>query len=199
MLEKLPKSRGHALHARRAALERILINKLDLRRGCAELTVSSAAFADHSSIPVQYTADGEAISPPLEWRGVPESAAAIALIVEDADSPTSEPLVHAIVADIRPHVGGLFEGQLRKDAGGALNLGRNSYLQQAWLPPDPPPGHGVHRYAFQIFALRAGAPLPDSPGRNEFASAIRERTVACGCLIGTYERQTLRSFPSPQC
>ena len=70
----------------------------------------------------------------------------------------------------------------------ACRLGRNSYLQASWLPPDPPPGHGVHRYAFQVFALEAGASFDGEPGREAVLEAIREHGLASGCLIGTYER-----------
>ena len=66
--------------------------------------------------------------------------------------------------------------------------GLNSYLQQGWLPPDPPPGHGMHRYAFQVFALSAGKGLSNPLGRQELLAAVRERAIAAGCLIGTYER-----------
>jgi hypothetical protein len=59
---------------------------------------------------------------------------------------------------------------------------------QAWLPPDPPPGHGTHRYVFQVFALRSGADLSATPGRHEVIDAIANYAVACGYLIGTYER-----------
>ena len=68
-----------------------------------------------------------------------------------------------------------------------MRAGRNSYLQAAWLPPDPPPGHGVHRYAFQVFAL-AGGEFDGTPGRDAVLDAIREHGLASGCLIGTYER-----------
>ena len=190
MLEKLPESVGHALQGRRAGLEKILFNKLDLRAGVAKLEVSSLAFADYGPIPVQFTADGEAISPPLAWRGVPGAAASLALIVEDADSPTPEPLVHVIAVDIDPTRDGLSTGELQEadPKGSPVNLGRNSYLRQAWLPPDPPPGHGKHRYAFQLFALAAGDAFSHAPGREEFAAAVRERAIASGCLIGIYER-----------
>jgi phosphatidylethanolamine-binding protein (PEBP) family uncharacterized protein len=69
-----------------------------------------------------------------------------------------------------------------------VEIGRNSFFQQAWLPPDPPRAHGEHRYVFQVYALRAGTPFSDVPGRREFIAAILERAVAVGCLIGTYER-----------
>jgi Raf kinase inhibitor-like YbhB/YbcL family protein len=193
MLEKLPQAIGHALQGQRAGLDHILFNRIDLRSGTAKLEVSSLAFADHAPIPMLYTADGDAISPPLAWRGVPEAAAALALIVEDADSPTPQPLVHAIAVDIDARRDSLAEGDLAEDkrADGAdspVNLGRNSYLMQAWLAPDPPPGHGVHRYAFQLFALAAGEPFSAAPGRDELETALRERAIASGCLIGTYER-----------
>ncbi len=71
-----------------------------------------------------------------------------------------------------------------------MTLGRNSYLKQSWLPPDPPPGHGVHRYAFQLFALAGGATFSEAPGRDELATAVRDYAIASGCLIGTYERDS---------
>jgi Raf kinase inhibitor-like YbhB/YbcL family protein len=191
MLEKLPDAVGHLLEGQRAGLDKILFNSLDLRNGTARIEVSSPAFKDHAPIPARHTADGEGISPELEWRGVPPGTVALALIVEDADSPTPAPLVHAIAVDIDPLRKQLLEGELQETDHGrntALNLGRNSYLRQAWLPPDPPPGHGVHRYAFQLFALALGKPFSDKPGRDELAAALRERATASGCLIGTYSR-----------
>jgi hypothetical protein len=194
MLEKLPESIGHALQGQRAGLEKILFNRLDLRSGVAKLALASLAFVDHGPIPAQYTADGEGVSPPLSWRGVPPATATLVLIVEDADSPTPEPLVHAIAVNIDPTRDGISEGELREahtppDASGAtLHLGRNSYLRPTWLPPDPPPGHGKHRYAFQLFALTAGAAFSHAPGREEVATAVRERGIASGCLIGIYAR-----------
>jgi Raf kinase inhibitor-like YbhB/YbcL family protein len=191
MLEKLPETLGHLLGSQRAGLEKILYNTLDLRDGTARITVTSPAFVDHAPIPAQYTADGEGLSPEIDWNGVPASTAALALIVEDADSPTPAPLVHAIAVDIDPKRLQLQEGELLETNHGrntALSLGRNSYLQQAWLPPDPPPGHGTHRYAFQVFALADGEPFKNAPGRHELIEALRKRAIASGCLIGTYTR-----------
>jgi Raf kinase inhibitor-like YbhB/YbcL family protein len=191
MLEKLPQAVGHLLGGQRAGIENILFNTIDLREGTAKITLTSPAFVDHAPIPPRHTADGEGISPEIDWTGVPSSAASLALIVEDADSPTPAPLVHAIAVDIDPQRIQLREGELQ-DANGSehagISLGRNSYLRQAWLPPDPPPGHGLHRYAFQLFALAEGEPFQTAPGRNELIEALRSRAIASGCLIGTYTR-----------
>lgn len=68
-------------------------------------------------------------------------------------------------------------------------MGRNSYFQAAWLPPDPPPGHGPHRYVFQIFALRTRpVALNGVPGRGAVRRALHEGALAKGWLIGRYGR-----------
>jgi Raf kinase inhibitor-like YbhB/YbcL family protein len=190
MLEKLPPSLGHALENRRAGMEKVLYESVTLQHGGAKIKLSSPAFAPGSQLPIQFTSDGIGVSPPLQWSDVPAEATSLALIVEDADSPTSEPLVHAIAVDIDPRLHGLDEDDITAESAATpANLGRNSFLRQAWLPPDPPPGHGVHHYAFQIFALLPGDEFSNSPGRKELATAIRQRAVGSGCLIGTYRRE----------
>jgi Raf kinase inhibitor-like YbhB/YbcL family protein len=190
MLEKLPDAIGHALREQRAGIDKTAFNAVDLRQGMAAITVTSLAFADHAPIPERYTADGAGVSPPLAWTRVPAGAASVLLIVEDADAPTPQPLVHAIVVDLEPGDGALAEAALpsKDNEGAGLALGRNSFLQASWLPPDPPPGHGTHRYAFQVFALEPGEAFDGSPGRDAVLEAVRERGLASGCLIGTYER-----------
>ncbi len=198
MLENLPDSVGHALRHVRAGFEHLTFNQVEMRAGMGAIALNSLAFADHAPIPPIFTADGEGTSPPLHWTGVLEGASSLALIVEDADAPTPQPLVHAIAVHIPPGDGALSEGALQPHAprdsihlthSEMVQTGRNSYWQSGWLPPDPPPGHGVHRYVFQIFAL--GDPslvFSVTPGRSELLRAIREHGLASGMLVGTYER-----------
>jgi Raf kinase inhibitor-like YbhB/YbcL family protein len=190
MLEKLPDFVGHALRDQRAGLDQIVFNRLPLRAGQGAIAVTSLAFVDHGPLPTPCTADGDGVSPPLQWSGVPEAATSVVLIVEDADSPTPHPLVHAIAVGLAPQEGSLREGALADDADtpAEARLGRNSYLQHGWLPPDPPPGHGRHRYAFQVFALGGDEPLPEAPGRDALVEALEARAIASGLLVGTYER-----------
>jgi len=194
VLEKLPESVGHALINQRAGMENVLYNELFRHRNTARMDLTSKAFVFNGRLPMRFTADGDGASPPLSWAGVPREAESLALIVEDADSPTPHPLVHAIVVGLPAGSGSLEEASLNSahpsahpDVAG-VEIGRNSFFQQAWLPPDPPRAHGEHRYVFQLYALRAGTPFSEVPGRREFIAAILERAVAVGCLIGTYER-----------
>jgi Raf kinase inhibitor-like YbhB/YbcL family protein len=191
MLEKLPESVGHALINQRAGMENVLYNQLYRRRQTARLEVRSRAFVFNGRLPMRCTADGDGVSPPLDWDRVPaDGTASIALIVEDADSPTPHPLVHAIVVGLAGTSGSLEEGVLNSPnhLGPGVEAGQNSFFRQGWLPPDPPRGHGEHRYVFQVFALRAGQPFSEAPGRREFIDAVLDRAIAVGCLIGTYER-----------
>ena len=198
MLEKLPDAIGHALQGVRAGLENTVFNQSGLRAGLAAIDVGSLAFADHAPIPVRYTADGPGLSPPLHWRGVPPGTASVVLVVEDADAPTPRPLVQAIVVDLPADPeGALPEGALTSPDhdSDAVHEGRNSFLSAAWLPPDPPPGHGPHRYVFQVFALGAAAHGDDfgsTPGREAVTDAVQARGLASGCLVGTYERHDTR-------
>ena len=75
MLEKLPEAVGHALRERRAGLDQIAFNLVDLRGGTAAIEVRSVAFPDHGRLLPNYTADGEGVSPPLQWTGVPKNTA----------------------------------------------------------------------------------------------------------------------------
>lgn len=190
MLEKLPESVGHALINQRAGMENVLYNQLYRQRQTGRLDVRSRTFVFNGRLPARYTADGDGISPPLAWSEIPQGTASVALIVEDADSPTPHPLVHAIVVGLEGADGSIEEGALNSPhhLGVELGIGQNSFFRQAWLPPDPPRGHGEHRYVFQVFALQAGPPFSDVPGRREFIDAVLERAIGVGCLIGTYER-----------
>jgi Raf kinase inhibitor-like YbhB/YbcL family protein len=194
MLEKLPESLGEALINQRAGMEQVVYNHLYAQRELPRITVESPAFVFNGCLPKRFTADGEGASPPLSWGDCPAGTASIALIVEDADSPTPHPLVHAIAVDLPAGARSLQEGALTEhQPDGEFEMGSNSFFKDAWLPPDPPPGHGEHRYVFQVFALKAGAAFSKKVGRGEFIKAILERAIAVGCVIGLYERSPIKT------
>lgn len=192
MLERVPHWLGNALRNVRAGADKLCIAQPELGGGFGTIGLSSLAFADGGAMPPRFTADGEGVSPPLLWTDVPDGTQSLALIVEDPDAPSAQPLVHAIVWNIPPDTQGLAEGAIRPDGGGGVDgsdVGRNSYFTEGWLPPDPPTGHGPHHYAFQLFALSGGAGDPGTnPGRGALVKAMTGRVLAAGLLTGTYER-----------
>jgi Raf kinase inhibitor-like YbhB/YbcL family protein len=191
VLEKLPIELGHALQGQRAGMQNITYHRLLAARKAPRIGVRSPAFGNMERIPTRHTADGDGTSPQLEWFGIPDGTASVVVMIEDADSPTPHPLVHAIAINLDPERRSLAEGELMvsdDDLPTDVDLGLNSMLMRGWMPPDPPPGHGEHRYVFQFFALSQGADLPSGVGRHEVIEAIMKRALAAGCLIGTYER-----------
>ena len=191
MLEKLPSRLGEVMRDVRAGAEELAIADTELTGVNASIEVMSPVFEYNGVLPTRYTADGEGCSPPIEWSGVPPEAQAVVLLVEDADSPTPEPLVHAIVWDLPGVDAALPEGALnsKKDERNSEAMGQNSFFNATYLPPDPPPGHGTHRYVFQVFALDSVPRFESPPGRSTVLEHIRGHVLAKGLLIGTYARE----------
>jgi Raf kinase inhibitor-like YbhB/YbcL family protein len=191
MLEHVPEWLGRALAGVRAGAGKLCIASPELGNFERGLDLMSPAFANGARLPPRFTADGEGVSPPLVWGEVPDGTDCLALIVEDADAPSPQPLVHAIVWGIPPSERRLVEGAIRPDGAGGpgrRDVGRNSYFLEGWLPPDPPTGHGPHIYAFQLFALSSGADPRETPGRGAMVKAMAGRVLAAGLLTGTYAR-----------
>jgi Raf kinase inhibitor-like YbhB/YbcL family protein len=190
MLENIPEQLGRSLQRQRAGIEKTALQRLLRQREVPHIELRSVAFEHLMPLPTRFTADGDGDSPPLMWFGIPANAESVVLIVEDADSPTPRPMVHAIAVNLAPVSGSLAEGALSRggDSADEVDTGLNSFLRHGWLPPDPPPGHGEHRYVFQLFALTPGPAFSRLPGRQALFDAIADRAVAAGYLIGTYER-----------
>lgn len=190
MLENVPYPLGKALRGVRAGRDKVAANAGAFAAVPATLSLTSPAFADFGQIPPRYTADGEKLSPPLAWDGLPSGTAGLVLIVEDPDAPSPTPLVHALAWDLDPSSAGLAEGELKGPGGDGAghDLGRNAYLQGQYLPPDPPTGHGPHGYVFQLFALDRPLDLKGTPTRTQVLEAMAGHVLAKGMLIGCYER-----------
>jgi len=51
------------------------------------IQLTSEAFSDGTMIPKRFTCDGEDLSPPLSWSGLPTETVSLALICDDPDAP----------------------------------------------------------------------------------------------------------------
>jgi Raf kinase inhibitor-like YbhB/YbcL family protein len=190
MLEKVPAAIGRTFDGIRAGMNNIVSFDERFAHVPEGMSVTSSAFKKGWPIPSRYTEDAERLSPPLAWAEQPSDTAALVLIIEDADSPTPHPLVHAIAWNLPARARALAEGALKSPGsnGRHIALGKNSFLCTEYLPPDPPPGHGEHRYVFQLFALNQALAIDGAPGRTALLEAMNGHVISKGILIGTYER-----------
>ena len=167
----------------RAGEEKLASKKL--ARGLEPaIRVHSVAFEPGGALPISCTADGVGAPPALKFEGVPEAAQSLVILAEDPDAPLLEPFVHWLVYGIpngTPNVDAQTQHQYR--------LGTNGKSAQGYTPAAPPPGHGLHHYHFQVFAL--DQPLESSEGaeRNALLEAMTGHVLAWGEIIGTYERE----------
>lgn len=173
---------GKALAPVHAGEHKLASQKLELGN-LTSIVVRSDSFANGYPLPQASTVDGIGAPPHLEWLGVPPSARSVALIVEDPDAPFPRPFVHWLVYDLDPTMSVL------ESVGFAGREGKNSLMKLGFTPAAPPPGHGEHRYHFQIFALDKMLGLEPGVGRTTLLHAMRGHVVAWGELIGTYERR----------
>ena len=78
------------------------------------LELTSTAFKPGGEIPAKYTCEGEDISPPLAWQGVPDGTKSLVLIVDDPDAPDPAApkmtWVHWVLFNLPADTSGLAEG-----------------------------------------------------------------------------------------
>ena len=145
----------------------------------------TSAFREGGLIPTKYTCDGENVSPPLEWEGVPEGAQSLALIVDDPDAPSGV-FVHWLLYDIPATENGVTEGiGVTSPRVGGGTQGKNGFGKTAWGGPCPP--SGTHRYYFHLYALDTTLGLPAGAARQEMESPMRGHVIAEAELMGRYE------------
>lgn len=148
-----------------------------------DLAVSSPAFADGGSIPARHAKDDADISPALSWRGVPDGTRSLALVCHDPDAPLPQGWTHWVVYGIPASAQGIAEG-----GGAAFTEGVNDYGDSGWGGPQPPPGHGVHRYYFWLYALDTELDAKPGLSRLELLDAIAGHVLEQARVVGTYER-----------
>ena len=118
------------------------------------IQVSSSAFTEGAPIRARYTCDGDNVSPPLKWTGVPEGARSLALIADDPDAPGGT-WVHWVLYGLPPDASELPE-DVSKTAGlpSGARQGVSDFGRTGYGGPCPPRG-GPHRYYFKLYALDA--------------------------------------------
>jgi Raf kinase inhibitor-like YbhB/YbcL family protein len=148
----------------------------------ALLRLSSPDFGDGEPIPEPSSKDGGNYIPTLHWNAPPEGTVELAILCDDPDTPVGT-WVHWVAAGIDPQTRRI-EGQL---PGGAIE-GANDFKESGYGGPQPPPGDGVHRYFFYLYALREPSGLAAGCTADDLRRAVVGKELARGVLIGTFVR-----------
>ncbi len=155
------------------------------------LAIRSAAFTEGAEIPARHTCEGEDLSPPLAWSGVPAGARSLALVVDDPDAPDPAAprtvWVHWVLYDLPPSAAGLPEGVARTALPPGTREGVNDWKRTGWGGPCPPIGR--HRYFFRLYALDAALGDLGAPGRAALDRAMRGHVLAEAAVMGTYRKR----------
>ncbi len=179
--------------ALRAGEDRLLRHRPDFEGLPISIPLTSSAFADGEPMPVKYTVSGEDISPPLTWRDLPSGTRDLALVVEDYDISLPTPMVHLIAYHMDLSMGEIAEGFLPSRDYDIIpsfaQMGKNGLGFCRYDGPAPPPGHGVHHYVFQLFAMGRRLEIEPQASRDALVRAMKDHVLALGVLTGTFERE----------
>ncbi|MGD9903062.1 MAG: YbhB/YbcL family Raf kinase inhibitor-like protein [Vicinamibacterales bacterium] len=164
-----------------------------LAQAPAPLQVTSATLVAGAAVPRHHTADGENVSPSLQWRGAPPITKSFAVVCDDPDVPIPGGFVHWVVYNIPATATGLPENlpidpAAPMPAGLAGTVqGLSGFKRPIYRGPAPPPGK-PHHYHFTVYALDVTG-LPPGLTRAQLTEAMQGHVVARGELVALYERK----------
>jgi Raf kinase inhibitor-like YbhB/YbcL family protein len=152
------------------------------------MILTSSAFENGGQIPVKYTCDGQDISPPLAWSGIPPETKSLVLFVDDPDAPDpANPKMdwtHWLLYNIPPGISSLPEG-IRPLPRGTLS-GWTDFRKTAYGGPCPP--IGTHRYFHRLYALDIVLPDLGKASMRDIERAMEGHVLGQAQLIGKYRR-----------
>ena len=155
------------------------------------LTLTSTAVTDGGEIPSLHTCEGDDISPPLSWSGVPDGTKSLVLIVDDPDAPDPAApqriWVHWVLYNLPPDSSGLAEAVAPGALSAGTEEGLNDWERTGYGGPCPPIGR--HRYFHKLYALDTRLEGLSKPTKAEVEAAIEGHVLAEAVLLGTYQRR----------
>ena len=167
--------------------------------------LNSSSFEDYGKIPQRFTADGDNVSPAMEWSDIPSGCKSLVLICEDIDAPKKAlqdlTFTHWVVYNISPSITALHEGLEKKEEIHdplRIDQGVNSFGSTGYDGPKPPPGDLAHRYIFTLFALDIedlGAGRADLKTIHE---TMKTHILKTAQITGRYERQQITQRQSDE-
>jgi Raf kinase inhibitor-like YbhB/YbcL family protein len=155
------------------------------------LTLTSPAFAHLADMPRRFTCEGEDVSPPLTWSGLPEDTKSFALIVDDPDAPDPDApkmtWVHWILYSLPGETNELPEAVGPEALPPGTEEGRNDWRSLGYGGPCPPIGR--HRYFHKLYALDTVLPDLGVATKSNLEAAMEGHVLAQAELVGTYQKE----------
>lgn len=148
------------------------------------LVVTSPVMTDGGTLPVRFTCDGTAMTPPLAWSGAPTGTVGYAIVMH-TEPPDGGAHWYWVLYDIAPGVDHLDEG-----AAPPATVGTNSVNGSNAYAPPCSKGPGPKTYTFTVYALSGQPDLPDPSGvsRSALLDAIAGLVLAEAHMDVTYAR-----------
>ena len=118
------------------------------------MQLTSLTIEEGSRMPAAQSYQGGNRSPELSWRDAPEGTRSFAVTCFDPDAPTGSGWWHWCVLNLPVTVSSLAEG-VSPEVLAALRAMTlcNDYGEAKYGGAAPPPGDGMHRYVFTVWAL----------------------------------------------
>lgn len=155
-----------------------------------DFELTSSAFAPGQQIPREHTCDGDDLSPPLSWVGLPPNTRSLALIVDDPDAPDPAAprmtWVHWVLYNLPPSCSHLERGIRSARLPAGTREGLNDWKRTGYGGPCPPIGR--HRYFHKLYALDVLLPDLGNATKAKLEEAMAGHVLADTQLVGTYER-----------
>ena len=193
--------RGHEANAftKGSAFKDLPSPTIDLT--CSECGPSGATLKLHHT---QLGSDGSKDRfPNLSWKGV-EGAKEYILLCEDVDLPIPAVLLHGLFYSIPGSTTAITAADMnpvdvaadaKKTNGPYMAKGGFKYLKNIlgshYVGPKPVLGHGLHRYYYQLVALKEPVNT-DKMGKvtkDSLSAAIVGNVIEWGLWIGVFERK----------
>jgi len=152
------------------------------------MQLTSSAFANDARIPRTYTCDGEDLSPPLAWSGVPAATHSFVLLCDDPDAPAGT-WHHWAAFDIPADWTELAQGIAQQRGRQPFKQAINDFQRAGYGGPCPPHRHGPHHYRFRLLALSVDRlSLRGNPSCRDVEREARKHVLEEAVLVGVYER-----------
>jgi len=157
-----------------------------LPKSTTQFVLSSSVLKENELMPTKYTRDGDNLSPPLNWSGIPNKAKSLVIIMYDPDAPSGV-FYHWVFYNIPKNINSIPEGIQKSPITPYGYQGINSYNTLGYDGPFPPKG-STHRYIFLVLALDTELALGPNVYYSQVLNSTKGHIIAYAELTCLYRK-----------